>query len=92
MQLTQKIRIYPTNEQLNVLWALSEKCRLIYNFALSDRITNWKEQQAFAKNERNYVTYTRQQNKLPQIKRKYYQKRQMVHQHYIRGPRTGISR
>ncbi|MBD3215115.1 MAG: helix-turn-helix domain-containing protein, partial [Candidatus Lokiarchaeota archaeon] len=71
MQLTQKIRIYPTNEQMNVLWALSEKCRLMYNFALSDRITNWKEQKEFPKNERNYISYTRQQNKLPQIKRKY---------------------
>ncbi|MBD3194175.1 MAG: hypothetical protein GF317_03915 [Candidatus Lokiarchaeota archaeon] len=44
---------------MNVLWALSEKCRLIYNSALSDRITNWKEQQAFPKNERNYISYTR---------------------------------
>jgi hypothetical protein len=37
MQLTSKIRIYPTAEQEGVLWTLSEQCRLIYNFALSDR-------------------------------------------------------
>jgi putative transposase len=34
MKLTQKIRIFPTPEQEIVLWKLSEKCRLIYNFAL----------------------------------------------------------
>ncbi|MBD3192323.1 MAG: helix-turn-helix domain-containing protein, partial [Candidatus Heimdallarchaeota archaeon] len=34
MQLSQKIRIYPTKEQLEVMGDLSEKCRLIYNFAL----------------------------------------------------------
>ncbi|TXT58563.1 MAG: hypothetical protein BAJALOKI1v1_1610001, partial [Promethearchaeota archaeon] len=38
VQLTQKIRIYPTVDQLELLWDLSEKCRLIYNFALSDRL------------------------------------------------------
>ncbi|TXT57136.1 MAG: hypothetical protein BAJALOKI1v1_1860009, partial [Promethearchaeota archaeon] len=38
VQLTQKIRIYPTEDQLELLWDLSEKCRLIYNFALSDRL------------------------------------------------------
>lgn len=71
MQLSQKIRIYPTKEQLDVMWDLSEKCRLIYNFALSDRIDNWKEQKELPKNERQYITYTQQQNQLPKIKRKY---------------------
>lgn len=37
MQLAKKIRIYPTKEQVDVLWELSEKCRLVYNFALADR-------------------------------------------------------
>ncbi|WP_342766567.1 helix-turn-helix domain-containing protein [Candidatus Borrarchaeum sp.] len=32
MKLTQQIRIFPTPEQEEVLWKLSEKCRLIYNF------------------------------------------------------------
>jgi len=71
VQLSQKIRIYPTEEQLQVLWDVSEKCRLIYNFALSERIDNWKAQKEKPKNERKYITYTQQQNKLPEIKRKY---------------------
>jgi putative transposase len=71
VQLSQKIRIYPTKEQLDVLWDLSEKCRLIYNFALSDRIDNWKEQKELPKDERKYITYTQQQDELPEIKQKY---------------------
>ncbi|TFF98945.1 MAG: transposase [Promethearchaeota archaeon] len=71
MQLSQKIRIYPTKEQLKVLWDLSEKCRLIYNFALSDRIDNWKEQNEVSEEDRKYITYTTQQNELPEIKHKY---------------------
>ncbi|MFO8019711.1 MAG: helix-turn-helix domain-containing protein, partial [Promethearchaeia archaeon] len=71
MQLSQKIRIYPTEEQLQVLWDLSEKCRLIYNFALSDRINTWKKQKKKPKQERKYITYTQQQNRLPKIKDKY---------------------
>ncbi|MBD3214884.1 MAG: helix-turn-helix domain-containing protein [Candidatus Lokiarchaeota archaeon] len=53
MQLSQKIRIFPTQEQLEVLWDLSEKCRLIYNFALSDRIENWRTQKETPKEERD---------------------------------------
>ena len=71
MHLSQKIRIYPTQEQLDVLWDLSEKCRLIYNFALSDRINNWKQQKELPKEERKYITYAQQQDKLPEIKRDY---------------------
>ena len=41
MQLTKKVRIYPTEEQINVLWELSEKCRVIYNLALADRKDAW---------------------------------------------------
>ncbi|GAH96896.1 unnamed protein product, partial [marine sediment metagenome] len=37
MQLTQQIRIKPTTAQEVVLNTLSEKCRLIYNFALKER-------------------------------------------------------
>ena len=71
MQLSQKNRIYPTKEQLDALWDLSEKCRLIYNFALSERIDNWKEQKELPKKDRKYITYTQQQDQLPQIKQKY---------------------
>jgi putative transposase len=38
MQLTQQIRIKPTQEQESVLSDLSERCRLIYNFGLAERI------------------------------------------------------
>ncbi|MFP4654851.1 MAG: helix-turn-helix domain-containing protein [Methanohalobium sp.] len=31
------IRITPTSDQEELLWALSEKCRLMYNFALAER-------------------------------------------------------
>jgi len=64
MKLTQKIRIFPTKEQEEILWILSEKCRLIYNFALTERIDSWK-------NKGEYVSYFKQQNDLPIIKEKY---------------------
>ncbi len=64
MKLTQKIRIFPSPEQEEILWKLSEKCRLIYNFALSERIDSWK-------NKGEYVSYFKQQNDLPKLKEKY---------------------
>ena len=63
MQLTQKIRIFPTPEQEKVLWKLSERCRLLYNFALAERIDAWKQGRR--------VNYRKQQNDLPEVKRKY---------------------
>ena len=62
MQLAKKIRIYPTKEQVNVLWKLSEKCRLVYNFALADRKETYTK-------ERRTVKYVEQQNKLPEFKK-----------------------
>ncbi len=64
MQLTQKIRIYPTIEQEDVLWILSEKCRLLYNFALEHRSDIYKKTGAS-------MTYDQQQDDLPAIKKKY---------------------
>lgn len=64
MQLTKKIKIHPTEEQVDVLWKLSEQCRLVYNFALAERKETWKKEQ------RN-VKYIEQQNKLPELKRQY---------------------
>jgi putative transposase len=64
MQLTQQIRIRPSKEQEDILWKLSEKCRLLYNFALQER------KEAFEKNKK-YVFYLKQQNDLPKIKKKY---------------------
>ena len=62
--LTQKIRIFPNNEQEEVLWFLSEGCRLLYNFALSERKTAWE-------NNKETISYTTQQNQLPELKKKY---------------------
>ncbi len=64
MELTQKIKIDPTKEQKEVSWILSEKCRLLYNFGLGHRNNVYKEIGAS-------VTYTQQQDELPEIKRKY---------------------
>jgi len=64
MKLTQKIRIFPDSEQEEILWNISEKCRLLYNFALTERIDSWK-------NKGEYVSYFKQQNNLPKIKEKY---------------------
>ena len=68
---TYKIQVYPTEEQQIVLWELSEKCRLLYNFALEERRENWEENKDLPKKEREYVSYTDQQNQLPMIKKKY---------------------
>jgi putative transposase len=64
MKLTQQIRIFPTPEQEEVLWKLSEKCRLIYNFALAERRDSYKH-------GIKGVNYRKQQNDLPMIKAHY---------------------
>jgi len=64
MKLTQKIRIFPTPEQETVLWKLSEKCRLIYNFALAERRDAYR-------NGIKGVNYRTQQNDLPLIKEQF---------------------
>src|SRR4030066_989399 len=77
MQLTEKVRIYPTMEQEEVLWHLSEQCRLIYNFALSERRRQWElnnllfEFQVFPWGKPEWIGYTKQQDDLPEIKEKY---------------------
>ena len=63
-QLTKQIRIFPTQEQEEVLWRLSEKCRLLYNFALAERLEAWK-------NKERQITYIQQQNDLPKLKEKF---------------------
>ncbi|HUU79384.1 MAG TPA: transposase [candidate division Zixibacteria bacterium] len=70
--LTFKQKIYPTNEQEGVLWALAENCRLIYNFALKERLEWWDENKDKPRSERNeYPTYNKQQNDLPRIKEQF---------------------
>ncbi|MHA1744957.1 MAG: RNA-guided endonuclease InsQ/TnpB family protein [Promethearchaeota archaeon] len=72
MYLTQKIRIFPTPNQTQVLWILSEKCRLIYNFALRERMDNWdnnRDTQKEKKTTKNYLYF--QINQLPSLKKEY---------------------
>jgi putative transposase len=71
MIITKKIGVYPTHEQEMVLIALSEKCRLIYNFALAERVEDWERNMTKPKEERRYIGYVKQQNDLPVIKEKY---------------------
>jgi putative transposase len=61
MQMAKKVRIYPTKEQVDVLWEISEKCRIVYNIALANRKDTWRD-------EKRPVKYTEQQNKLPDFK------------------------
>ena len=71
MQLAQQIKINPTDAQKEVLWELSERCRLCYNFALTERMENWKVNKDNPKEERTYIGYSKQQDDLPTIKEKY---------------------
>lgn len=71
MELSQKIRIELNDEQEEVLTSLSEMCRLLYNFSLKERIENWKDNRKKPEDEREHITYTDQQNKLPELKEKY---------------------
>jgi len=64
MQLTQQIKIGMSIAQEIVLLALSEKCRLIYNFALKER------EDAFEQNIKE-INYVKQQNDLPELKNKF---------------------
>ncbi len=64
MQLTQQIKIQPTKARQDVLNDLSEKCRLIYNFALKER------KKAFEEDDKR-ISYIEQQNQLPKTKEEY---------------------
>jgi putative transposase len=71
MLLTRKISITPTPEQVQVLWALAEKCRLLYNFALAQRRHQWETNHTKPPAERTPITYQQQQNALPALKAQY---------------------
>jgi len=77
MQLTEKIKIHPTEEQVDVLWTTSNFCRLTYNFALAERQEAWKKEQ-------RSVKYEEQQNKLPEMKEKFPQYK-MVYSKVLQG-------
>ncbi|CAG0960025.1 hypothetical protein METP3_00770 [Methanosarcinales archaeon] len=78
MQLTKKIRVFPTPDQEEVLCYLSERCRLLYNFALAERRKEWElnnlkdDFDVFPWRKTSYsVDYKKQQNDLPNLKEKY---------------------
>ncbi len=71
MKLTQKIRIFPNKEQEHLLFCLSEKCRLLYNFALAERIEKWQKYKDKPKKERKYIDYLQQSRNLPSLKEEY---------------------
>lgn len=71
MLLTRKIRITPTEAQIQVLWTLSKKCRLLYNFALAERRPQWTVNRTKPPKTRTHITYTQQQNALPTLKAQY---------------------
>ncbi len=71
MNLAQKIHVFPTDSQLELMWILSEKNRLVYNFALVERIENWKENKNKPKKHQKYINYKDQQDQLTNIKEKY---------------------
>lgn len=71
MYSTFKIQIYPTPDQKTVLWVLSERCRLLYNFALTERRVIWEQEKDLPKKERKLIRYNDQQNALPALKKRY---------------------
>jgi len=62
--LTWKIRINPSKKQEELLWELSNTCRLLYNQALTERKYLYETYQYSA-------SYTAQQNALPKLKKQY---------------------
>lgn len=52
LYLANKVRIYPTDEQQDVLWACAHRCRLVYNFALGERKKNWEKIKDLSKKEK----------------------------------------
>jgi putative transposase len=77
MQLTEKIGIFPTPQEEEVLWHLSEQCRLLYKSALEERRRAWElnnlrfDFQVFPWGKPEYIGYMKQQNDLPKLKERY---------------------
>jgi putative transposase len=72
--LTMKVKIYPTNEQIRVLWLLAENCRLLYNFALGERKSWWEKNKYLSKNMqdiKNKPTYFKQTAQVKFLKEEY---------------------
>ncbi|MHA2334411.1 MAG: helix-turn-helix domain-containing protein [Candidatus Hodarchaeales archaeon] len=71
MLLSCKTRFFPTKSQEKVLWELTERCRLLYNFTLLKRKITWLQEKNFPKKQRQFITYQDQQNSLPALKKRY---------------------
>jgi len=69
MHITTKIKIQVTPDQADVLWHLSEKCRLLYNFALAERNQNYQENKD--RPDKQYIGYVQQANALPDLKKRF---------------------
>ena len=74
LHLTTKVKIAPTEEQKQVLWVLSENCRLIYYFANKERKEWWGKNKHLPKKKRdkeNKPSYNKQSKQLPKLKEQY---------------------
>ncbi|MGC9778327.1 MAG: IS200/IS605 family element transposase accessory protein TnpB [Candidatus Heimdallarchaeota archaeon] len=74
LQLTAKVKIKPTVQQEEILWILSENCRLIHYFANKERKEWWDKNKHLPKRKRdkeNKSTYNKQSAQLPKLKEKY---------------------
>ncbi|WP_332448597.1 RNA-guided endonuclease InsQ/TnpB family protein [Methanoculleus sp.] len=69
MYIATKVKIRVTLAQAAVLWHLSEKCRLLYNFALAERNQNYLENKD--RPDKQHIGYVQQANALPELKKKY---------------------
>jgi putative transposase len=65
------MQIYPTKRQQGVLWALSNQCRLLYNWGLETRRAAWEHNKEKPKRDHAKINYTIQQNQLPDLKKQY---------------------
>jgi len=72
MKLTCKLKINPTLEQKEVLWALAENCRLLYNYGLAERLDWWGRNKELPIKEREQpITFKSQSKQLPELKKQF---------------------
>ncbi|MCG3218790.1 MAG: helix-turn-helix domain-containing protein, partial [Candidatus Heimdallarchaeota archaeon] len=71
MKLAYKTPILVSDQQEEVLWDLSEKNRLLYNFALAERKNNYQKEKKKPKDKRELINYQDQQNQLPALKKQF---------------------
>jgi len=70
--LTMKLKIRPTSEQEEILWKLSENCRLLYNFALEERMKWWERNKNLTKKKREKnISFASQCRQLTQMKKEF---------------------